>query len=114
MVIQTDIIEALESQIEEDVNRRVKDLPVNVRDEYGTRYDIQTSKVQGEVDIVLCDPDPEFLGKAAYEAYRRVVGAITFNGDLMPKWDEILRDKSKTKLVKAWEEAGKAARHFEF
>ena len=39
---------------------------------------------------------------AAYTAYCESVGGKAFNGDLLPTWEFMCKDPSKTKLVEAW------------
>jgi len=45
----------------------------------------------------------ESLGKVAYEAYGEHRGWSTFNGDVMPQWDE-----QTPELREAWEVAAQA------
>ena len=46
---------------------------------------------------------------AAWMAYRTTVGGMSFNGEALPTWPELLADPLKSKIVNAWVQAGMAA-----
>ncbi len=46
------------------------------------------------------------LGRVAYDAYRRAVGAKSITGAPLPTFRELMADESKATIVRAWEEAG--------
>lgn len=49
----------------------------------------------------------ERLAKVAWDAYKRTVGGVTFNGDPMPEWDAMIADGTKQKIVAGWREAAR-------
>lgn len=50
----------------------------------------------------------DWLGRAAWTAYRRAVGGVAWNGDKLPEWEEMLADPKKEQIVAAWKEAARA------
>jgi len=51
----------------------------------------------------------EDLPRALYSTYCKSVGGVAYNGNLLPMWEDLKLDKSKEKIVAAWEATAETA-----
>lgn len=67
-----------------------------------TEHEPETATAVDSTDLV------DHAAKVAWDAYKEAVGGKTYNGDPMPTWEELCKDETKARIVKAWEIAGRA------